>query len=198
MPYTKLESRGRFTNALYETARTIIQNSKSPYVQGEYFGFFVNRLVKRFQRVADIETETVTAFGARNFPADVKKGLTVWADKIATLIGGTDPIQAAGDLNYNISAVLWGITGDMEGIPEAGYGYRAYLKGFIQKIRDMVQPLPGNAGDAIMSYRRHLVVKAVLDDVLEEWYRVKTADYEERKKAENGDLWENGKLKCSP
>jgi hypothetical protein len=196
MPYIKSDSRKRFVDVIQDTVKIIGGSGKSPYIQGEYFGFWVNRLVKRYLRIPDIESESATSFNARSFPEPTKKSLLVWGDKTCSMIDGLDPIKASGDMNYAISAVLWGITGDAEGIDEAGYGVRSYLLSILDKIRGTIVPLPGpgNNSDSVMNFRRHLVVRGVLNDVITEYEARKMREYENKKMVENGDLWENGKL----
>jgi hypothetical protein len=195
MPYTKSESRKKFVEYVEELVRVVADQTKSFYVQGEYWGYFVNRLVKRYLRLPDVESEAATSFNARAFPEPVRKALNSYTDKMVPLIDSGDPINSAGDLNYAISSVLWGIAGDCQGLAATGYGQRAYLKGIVQKIEETVLPLYGTGNaDSVMNFRRHIVVKGVLGDVLDEWYVRKMVPYEQKKMEENGDIWVDGKL----
>ena len=52
----------------------------------------------------------------------------------------------------------------------------------------------GSQKDATMAFRRHLVIRGVLNQIIAETYRRSTVEYEESKLAENGDVWSNGAL----
>jgi hypothetical protein len=117
------------------------------------------------------------------------------ADSIAAMINRSDPIAGAGELNYAISAIMWGFLGQAEGFPEIGYGIRAYLEGILDKIRQSLETVNnGSQKDATMAFRRHLVIRGVLNHISQETYRQLTANYEDVKLGENGSIWHDGKL----
>ena len=174
----------------------ISEPGKSDYPRGEYFGYIVNRLVKRYLRYTPTEIDAQgLAFNYRSFPESLRRSLTLWIDKVSSIVDGHDPLQSAGDLNYIISGILWGITGDAEGVEQASYGYRAYLRGILGSIHDDINPVhaQGNA-ETVMSVRRCRIIRGVLEDVIDEFYRRRTSEYEEKKMIENGDIWYEGKL----
>lgn len=193
MSYIKINDRNKFAQPIAETLSILKDNSDNFYTKGEYFGYFVNRCVKRF--LADAEY-TNNSFNSAFFNESKKKTLANAADSIAALINRADPIASSGELNYSISSVMWGFLGEADGFPQIGYGIRAYLEGILDKIKDTVEAStnPGSQKDATMSFRRHLVIKGVLNHIMKETYRLKTVPYQESKIAENGDIWIDGHL----
>ena len=195
MPYTKPEERKKYIGFIEDAVRGLSDSTKSFYSRGEFFGYFVNRLVKRFMRVPDIESEVSTSFNARTYPEALRKSINSWADKLAMTMDANDPIKASGDLNYAITAVLWGITGSAAEIETASYGFRCYLRGILEKVKEMIVPLYGTGNnETVMNYRRHLIVKGVMGDVMDEWYAQQMCPYERVKEAENGPIWHDGRL----
>lgn len=193
MPYIKLNDRRKFAQSIAEVLSILKDNNDNFYTKGEYFGYFVNRCVKRY--MADAEY-TNNSFNSAFFNESKKKTLANAADSIAAAINRSDPIASAGELNYSISAVMWGFLGEASGFPQIGYGIRAYLDGILEKIKDTVETNsnPSSQKDSAMSFRRHLVVKGVLSHIMKETYRLKTVPYEESKIVENGDVWIDGNL----
>lgn len=118
------------------------------------------------------------------------------ADSIAASLNRSDPMSAAGDMNYSISAIYWGFLGDSDKFFRANYGTRAYLNGVLDKIMSQIETVSvsGNNKDATMAFRRQLVIRGVLDHVKHETYRRKTAIYEQEKIDENADIYTNGVL----
>ena len=192
MPYIKLEDRAKFEGSIKETLAILNNGPENPYVKGEYFGFWVNRLSRKF---LGVQEGVDTSFNSTHFDAAKKKTLVSTADSLSTLINRSDPINSAGDLNYCISAVMWGFMGAATGSTPAKYGVRAYLKGILEAIiQELKSPNQGNQADITQSFRRNLIVRGVLSDVIDEAYRRDTVAYENRKKQENGDIWEGGQL----
>ena len=193
MPYIKVNDRNKFSHSIAEALSILKDGNDNFYTKGEYFGYFVNRCVKRF--MADAEY-TNNSFNSAFFNESKKKSLANAADSIAAAINRADPIASAGELNYAISAVMWGFLGEADGFPQIGYGIRAYLEGILDKIKDTIDTA-GNSGsqkDATMAFRRHLVIKGVLSHIMKETYRLKTVPYEDGKLKENGDVWVDGHL----
>lgn len=194
MPYIKQEDRTKFAHAISETLGVLKDGNDNFYVKGEYFGYFVNRCVKRFLADPDY---TQNSFNSAFFNNSKQKTLANSADSIAAMINRSDPISGAGELNYAISSILWGFLGQAEGFPSIGYGIRAYLEGILDKIRQSIETVNnGSQKDATMAFRRHLVIRGVLSHISLEVYRQLTVEYEDQKLKENGQLWLAGKLNC--
>lgn len=194
MPYIKQVDRTKFKNIIETVVKTIAEGNEPLYIKGEYFGFFVNRLAKRFLGTTDYINQ---AFNSAFFNESKQKTLANSADKASALLNRADPLSCAGELNYTISAIYWGILGEAEGVASASYGMRAYLRRILSRIASSLETATVNQGsqrDATMTFRRHLIIGGVLDDVIEEAYRRFTADYERQKLLENGEIWVKGKL----
>lgn len=192
MPYIAYKDRGKFRTLIASVLGVITEGAEAIYIKGEYFGYFVNRLVRKFEGTADY---TNPAFNSSFFNQSKQKTLANCADSAAALINRGDPILAAGELNYVVSAIYWGLLGQSDLTTPASYGLRAYLRGILEKIRTSLESVnTGSQRDATMAFRRHLVIRGVLDDVVDEAYRRHTAVYEDGKLAENQDIWQDGKL----
>ena len=188
MPYIAKEDRAKFQPLIANVLGVMGQPNTNHYMKGEFFGYFVNRIARKFVGSSDYNAP---AFNSTSFNESNKKALDNAADSIV-VFASTEPMSAAGELNYCISAIYWGFIGSALGFEPAKYGMRAYLNGIINKVisqMDAVNPSPGNHKDATMTFRRLLIIRGVLDHVKEETYRIKTARYENQKIEENGVLW---------
>jgi len=192
MPYLKLEDRTKFKNHITEVVNLMTENNTNLYNRGEHFGYFVNRLVRRF--LGD-PNYTHHSFNSMFFGEPVRKTLDHNADSIAANLQKSTPIETAGDLNYAISAVYWGVLGQSSHATPARYGVHAYYAGILEKIRSTIDTVNvGNQSDMTVAFRRHIVIRGVLTHVLEEGYRRWVVPYEETKISENGDVWAAGDL----
>lgn len=193
MPYIKQASRVKFKPVIDEIIQHIISGPETRYIKGEYFGYYANRLTKLFLQTIDAPNQS---FNSANFGEPKRKAINMLIDRMASYLNKNDPIEGAGDLNYAITSVLWGVTGDVEGQDTSGYGFRTYLTGMLGVIRDELKTSRFGASNAnpILNHRRYWVCLGVLSDILDETYRRRTAPYEDIKIAENGDLWSEGKL----
>ena len=195
MPYIKLEERPKFKDFVEEAVAIITQGNETPYIQGEFFGYYVNRLARKFLVDPDAERES---FNSLHFNESKKKTLANCADKIFLRLNPADPLGSAGDFNYCITAVLWGISGQAKDVPDARYGVRSYLGAIVERVKNSLQvPNMGTQRDTAMAFRRHLVIMGVLRDVLVETDRRPTAAYEDEKRFDNKDIWVLGKLVIS-
>lgn len=194
MPYIAYQDRGKFRHIITSVLGMIVEGSEALYIKGEYFGYFVNRMVRKFEGTSDF---TSPAFNSSFFDQSKLKTLANCADSASVLINKGDPLAAAGEMNYVISAIYWGLLGQssLASVSPASYGLRAYLRGILEKIRCSLDTVnTGSQRDATMAFRRHLVIRGVLDDVVDEAYRRHTAVYEDEKIAQNQDIWLDGKL----
>ena len=192
MPYIKQEDREQFSSLLEDVVNQMTMGNEPDLVRGEFFGYWANRVVKRFLGDPEYTRDT---FNSALFNEERRKLLANNADKISTLLTRSDPLGAAGNCNFCISFVYWGLVGDSDNVSEARYGVRAYLRGILDLVSDSLERIDsGNQRDRTMSFRRYLVLKGVLKDIDSEVYRRKTVPYEDSKISENGDLWHNGKM----
>ena len=108
MPYIVPENRDRFKDTIIEVVSTILSGSESPYSKGEYFGYFASRVFKGF---LSMETIRENSFNSTFFNAEKRNDLSSAADKVVLMFGGGDSLSIAGDLNYVITSVYWGLIG---------------------------------------------------------------------------------------
>lgn len=192
MPYIILDGRTRFEGPIRETLSVLNNGPENDYTKGEYFGFWVNRLARKLLGSQDSLDKS---FNSTFFNQSKKKSLVGTADSLSVLINRSDLLNSAGDLNYCISAVMWGFMGAETGSTPANYGMRAYLKGILEAvIQQLSSPNTGSQSDMTQAFRRNLMIRGVISDVIDEAYRRDTAAYENRKKLENGDIWKDGDL----
>ena len=186
MPYTKQVDRPKFKQVILDSVGLIMSGPEASHVKAEFFGYWVNRTALAYARHPHHNNQS---FNSYSFNAEKKNKLSALADKAASLVA------SAGDLNYVISCVNWGILGDAKDVPYANYEFRAYTKGCIRRvIRTLSTVIQGNDKDAVVAFRRALTAETVLDDVILECYRMKTAVYEDEKIKENLTLWKDGEL----
>lgn len=178
MPYIKQEDRNKFNEHLTEAIKSILKEP-SDARKADMIGWWTYYITHRI-----ISTEVST----KKDPEQIKE-LRNHADLILnkllenfnfTNIQEKSLFALAGNLNYCISYVLWGVLGDYPESKPASYGMRAYCS---QQIRQVV-----NSESLDFNQRLFVIIKAVIFDVLEEVYRRKTSVYEDKKIEENGDL----------
>jgi hypothetical protein len=192
MPYILKEDRSKFKEKINQVLDLIKKSNDNFYIKSEYFGYFVNRFVKKY--LAD-PSYAQPSFNSRSFSDEKQKILSNAADTLGSWITKVDPIKGAGEINYVISAILWGFMGESKDFPQVGYGIRAFLEGILEKIKNSVEYIKNNSQrDTVMSFRKHIVIIGVLNHVMKESYRLKTSSYEDSKIQENGDVWLEGEL----
>ena len=165
MPYINLKDRAKFAAPIKEILSVLSDANDTPYIKGEYFGFVVNRIAKKF--LGD-PSYSQTSFNSTFFNESKKKTLSNAADSLAVYCNRADPIHSAGDLHYAISAVYLGFLGHAEGFEEAGYGLKVYLQGIVERVLSTIETVnTGSTRDAAMAFRRHLIIRGVLADVID-------------------------------
>lgn len=192
MPYITSERRSDFKPLIAEAVKAITSGNETHFVKGEYFGFVANRIIKTFLQTNDAPAHS---FNSNTFNEKSRKALVTVADKLAGSVAKGDIISGADELNYVVTSLALGILGAAEGMEKANYGTIAYHIGMLEHIRDNVEKSVFNQLDTaqrIMNFRRMLVTKSVINDIVDEIFRRVLIPQEEAKKAANGDLWENG------
>ena len=195
MPYIQANKRSAYEPLINNAISAIMLNNKPPLRKAELFGYFVHRLCEHYLYAQP----SVTAFNSHMFEIGTKKQIEDIATKIVPLLNREDLVGSAGNLNYAISAVWWGICGDHSQVTLAGYGFRTVTRGVLEQLIESINSFQfeknptGGVNQKISLVRRVFTVKGVLNDVVSECYRRKTVPYEDAKIAENGDVWdENG------
>lgn len=198
MPYINVEDRVKFEPAVKELLEILHDSTDTIYIKGEYFGYFVNRLVRKWLADPDY---VKPAFNSFFFNESKRKALSNASDHLAAAISKGDPLASAAQLNYCLTAVLWGVLGESAEFPKANYGFRTYLRAMIEKVLQSVETVnTGSQRDMAMAFRRHLIIRGVLADVVSETHRNLTVKEEENpstqvdKFGDNSSIWADGKL----
>ena len=173
MPYILDKQKEKYLRCL-RSARQIIESVDDPQQQAEMVAWFAKRVVTILM---DYDCHGMeTSFESLEFNGQKKAMLKGEALAIGGLIkANSDMCNLAGDLNYNLSYMIWHIQKD------ARYGHRAYLKEMLWEIYTWVAGPPARK-------KRH--VRGAISDVIDENYRRNTAFYEDSKIKENGDIWD--------
>lgn len=164
MSYIKLEECAKFNESIYEVMGILSDTNDTPYIKGEYFGFFLNRLVRRF--LAD-PNYTQNSFNSAMFNESKKKTLINASDSIAAMINRSDPIVSAGELHYAVSAIMFGYFGGA-GLGKLPYGVMTYWIGIVERVAAALDTYNtgGSQRDVTMAFRRQLVIRGVLSNVV--------------------------------
>jgi hypothetical protein len=182
MPYISLADRTKFKSGITEMIGLLHDPNDTLYIKGEYFGYFVNRLVRKWLGDPNF---THHSFNSFFFNESKKKTINNCADSIAASVHKGDPLATAGELTYCISAVTLGFLGHAEGFNEAHYGLRIYLRAMLEKIQESVETVnTGSQRDMAMAFRRHLIVRGVVSDVVSQICVIENVQ----------DIWQDGKL----
>lgn len=179
MPYIKKIDRQIFKQPILDVLENIQQKSDS-IEKCEAFQEFANELIRSL--IANHHKFDYPDFSPINQKSQAIK-------LIVQNLYDVDLLQMAGKLNYVISTILWGFLGQAPGFDNAGYGQRTYSKGILENILNSV----GNSSTHI-EQRLQITICGVLSDIIDEVYRRPTAEYENAKILENGDLWDDAGL----
>jgi hypothetical protein len=188
MPYIQLEARTKFQSPVTEALNIMRDPTDSLYLRGEHFGYFVNRVVKRYLGDPDY---TANSFNSAHFLDTKKKTLSNAADSIAALINKSDPLGGAGDLHYALMAVTLGFLGQAEAFRAPDAGMQAYILGILERVQATVETANmGSARDMTMMFRRHLIIRGILQTMLAGVMLVPLAPKEDS----DQPTWVGGKL----
>lgn len=188
MPYIKQEDRSPYIGSIKTIVETVL-SEQNGVKQAEMLGWFCRRMVLHYT-LPNEPFEVDSAFNSLEFESDKKRVLTMHAKVLASVLRAKYTLhhdlyfEAAGHLNYVLSAILWGVMDEdptVKATKSARYGFRSMVKEMIDHTRNEITGM-GNI-------RVQLMVRGVLSDVIDEMYRRKTAEYETVQKAKNGDVW---------
>ena len=182
MPYISKLDRVPYI-PLIENTVAIICEEKDPLMRAEYLGFFLKCILDLGNHCdSDGSHHLVCVF----FDVEKTKLLSENADKMSKVIySHPDIFDQAGNMNYCMSAVIWGVLGDSLHATSARYGFRAYVKSILWSI---YHEMTGYQPDPTW-LRTRGIMRGVITDVIDEMYRRKTALYEDQKIKECGDVW---------
>jgi hypothetical protein len=157
MPYIKIAKREKYKSTILE----LVNEIGDDHVK---FEVFVTRLLNHFIR---------TDYNAEIINLDCVK-VTHLTKSISTYLS----MDMAGELNYVISAVYWGLMGEAKDVQPASYEKRTLFRSVLEIIKRRIP-------DSLV----WAIPLGVISDVIDECYRMLTVDYEETKINQNGVLW---------
>jgi len=155
----------KFEEFINTTTLTIIRNSMPQMVRAEYFGYWVARLCEHYMNAQP----ATNIFNSSGFNAGHKKQLEDLATKLASIIGGDQPMMTASDLNYIIISVWLNICGKHEESEPANYGFRCVTRGMLEQFLSTLNSTRFNASGTspdAQHLRRAVTVRGVLNDVI--------------------------------
>ncbi len=180
MPYIIGDNRSKY-DTVNEKVMGLIPLSDPPMKQADKLASYASFLILEIKRISVPDLyyapKYTTASGTD------KKFREYAAELARTLPSNTEDM--AGDLNYSLSSLCWGLCGDAPDRPSARYCMRSFIKGALWR--------------AVTTQREHFNAEeyifffGVFTDVIDEMYRRRTANYEDSAIKKNGDLWENTK-----
>lgn len=92
----------KYATLIEELASNIATGPETVYVKGEYFGYFLNKLVKGYAAALDASLQS---FNSPLFNEAKKKTITLLAEKIQVFVNTGDPMQSAEELHYVVAEV---------------------------------------------------------------------------------------------
>lgn len=179
MPYIKVADREKY-KPLISQALKLLATEPNELRRCKLFGYFTENLIGYYLG-CDLNLDGYSGIYDMDHPdiLDISFKISQEFNK--------EGIQSAGDLNYCVSAVLWGMTGCDTNFKKSGYAHRSFLKGILNIIKQSYTfSKPDND--------KLIVINGVLSDIMDEYYRIQTTPYEDQKIEENGTVWFLGSL----
>jgi hypothetical protein len=157
-------SNEKYDSTILELVQLITSANVSQMGKAEFFGYTLDHLIHHYVQIQEGSSER---FNADLFPPETKKSLDLLAHRLAALVGGEDPLEAAADLHHVISRLLEA----MLALPNVSFGMSLFLKGSVHKIMYRIQAvldhtLNTNPQQRVMTSRRRVVALGVLSDAL--------------------------------
>jgi hypothetical protein len=154
----------KYEENISELVALITSADVSQMGKAEFFGYTLDHLIHHY---VQIEEGPSDRFNADLFPAGTRKSLDLLTHRLAGLIGGEDPLEAARDLHHVIRRLLEA----MLALPDVSFGMSLFLKGSMQKIIYKIQnaldiALSSDPQQRVMASRRRVVALGVLSDAL--------------------------------
>ena len=176
MPYIKSEDRSKY-DVVIQGVMALIPLNESAMVQAVKVACFADYLIQALKRVGNPSWPYVHHYSTRT-GTEVK--FREYAEELARILPG-NPESRAGDLNYSLSLLTWGLCGDDPSRTQARYCMRSFIKGALWRA------LLVNTND--FNGEEYIFFTGVFTDVIDEMYRRKTIPFETEKMLANGDLY---------
>lgn len=154
----------RFDAVIAELIGLITSASVSQMGKAEFFGYTLDHLIHHYVQMQEGRSDR---FNADLFPPGIRSSLDVRTHRLAVLVGGEDPLEAAKDLHYVVTRLLRAILS----LPNLSLGMSLFLKGSIHKTMYKIQAvldmaLSSDPQERVMVSRRRVVALGVLEDAL--------------------------------
>jgi len=176
MPYIVKENRPNY-DVINEKVMGLIPSDNPLLSQAHAVGCFTACLIQEIKKLSNPSlnygiiymTSSGTEIKLREYAAELAR----------TLPGNMESM--AGDLNYSLSSLCWGLCGDAPDRDTARYCMRSFIKGALWRaFMTQVNYFTGE---------EYIFFAGVITDIIDEMYRRRTANYEDAAMEKNGDLW---------
>lgn len=193
MPYIPQKDRLNFIMPLDRTV-TMICAESDDLVRAEYLGYFLQSFTASLLGFSFDEDYSLFVLLDSDKKEIIKNNIKTIVERIYN--SNSDLFKQAGELNYCMSAVIWGVLGDsLHSKYPSRYGFRAFVKAFLWDLYHKINSWHWSNVQT-SSKRQVLLFQGVITDVIDEMYRRKTSIYEDQKVEEHGDIWPLKDFEC--
>lgn len=178
MPYIAQDSRIPYISSIDNAVKIIC--SEKDFRRAELLGHFTQEIFSEFSGInTGLDLNTFQELDKTSKLSEIVKTLTT-----RLLRDDVDMFTQSGELNYIISAVIYGVLGDsLHAGSSAKYGFRVFVKGILECLSSELDKRSN------FRSRRDIFSKGIITDIIDEMYRRKTSSYEDEKIGSSGDLW---------
>jgi hypothetical protein len=151
----------KYASLVEELASNIATGPETIYVKGEYFGYFLNKLVKGYAAALDA---SLSSFNSPLFNEAKKKSITLLTDKLQVFVNTGDPMQSAADLHYVVTEVYRQVVGHLDTqvtVPVALY-FLGSVEVVKNNLRDSKFDNPSSMALKATTLRRYSLAVGVL------------------------------------
>jgi hypothetical protein len=151
----------KYASLVEELTGNIATSPESVLVKGEYFGYFLNKLVKGYAQALDA---SLASFNSVLFNEAKKKNITVLTDKLQVFVNTGDPLQAADELNYVVNEVYRQVVGHLD--TQVTNAVHLYFVGVVETVKNNLRDAkfdnPSSAALRATTLRRYSLAVGVL------------------------------------
>jgi hypothetical protein len=121
----------KYAPLVEELAGNIATGPETVYVKGEYFGYFLNKLVKGYAQALDAAQPS---FNSILFNEAKRKAITQLTEKLQVFVNTGDPMQAADELNYVVNEVYRQVVGHLD--TQVTSAVALYFLGVVETVKN--------------------------------------------------------------
>ena len=170
MPYINKADRQKYREIIRDVM-ALIPSDTPALEQGERLAFFADAVIQALVKSLDR--------GRYSTGSGLEATFREHAKKLAAVLPATLDLRA-GDLNYVLSMISWGLCGHAPERKPAKYCLRSFIKGGLWRA------LLSNQNT--LSGAEYVFFAGVFTDVIDEMYRRCTVVYEDYKIQDSGDI----------